>query len=492
MATKSSSKESSSNVKSLSNKLASVSKQAKSLGINTSKADAMVAQTKAQGSKSFAGSSFEQDYQAGKYGAIPMNAMQNTPVANIPPKPQVADTGITQLLGMNVQNNQYVDPQKSEAENAIAQKTASNMSAFDIVQKFIGVPESKEPILAQAEKDAKLRQKEQAVNNYQSELNGIVAKQQQDLLQLRGTGSQQGVTEAVYGGQQAQINREAAIAALPVQAQLSAAQGNLELAQKQVERLFALKSEDIDRQYKYRVDMGNAVLGIANEAQKDILNVKLAEIQDKKDAEKQKLEFERQIYLKNLNDGGGGNGLTPAQINSTVNSIAGAYDNEPTVKEYNTIKRNVDIYNGLGTSATDDIQRVYTFAKVADPNSAVKEGEYDSIEKYSQALLGRAGLKVSRVFTPTGILTPEARTAMGKTLQTSLTAAEVGKNQVQAEYQRQIDDAYAGKNRTITEYTPPQPMGPVQPANNDEVAYDEIVNNKQGYFSRLWGALLGN
>ena len=150
-----------------------------------------------------------------------------------------------------------------------------------------------------------------------------------------------------------------------------------------------------------------------------------------------------------------GGGLTPAQINTTVNSIAGAFDNEPTVKEYNTVKKQISTYNSLGNTATDDILRVYAFAKVADPSSAVKEGEYASIEKYSQALLSRAGLKVNRVFSATGILTPEARTAMGTTLQKGLDSSKVTYDQVSSEYQRQIDDAYAGKARTITDYTPP-------------------------------------
>jgi len=152
----------------------------------------------------------------------------------------------------------------------------------------------------------------------------------------------------------------------------------------------------------------------------------------------------------------GGNGLklTPSQINSTVNTIAGAFDNEPIVKEYNTIKRNVATFKELGSSATDDIQRIYIFAKVADPNSAVKETEYASIEKYAQALLQRTGLKVSRIFTPTGVLTEQARSAMDKTLGSSMKTSESMYNNLSKEYQRQIDDAYAGKSRVITNYSP--------------------------------------
>lgn len=434
-------------------------------------------------------------------GVISLDRLQPTKVAELPPPPKMTDPG--DIAGANMAGIQSMldGTTTTGADGSVEEmQSDSNKKLLDTLKSYLGIqPELpdqaklytdtygvSEKQLARDEKQARTD-----VKNQTASLNSIIAKQQSDLLQLRGTGSANGVTEAVYGGQQAQINREAAIAALPVQAALLAAQGNLDEATKQIDKLFDLKKEEATAKYNYQSKMVDAVFNFATTAQQNLMTAKLADRKEKKDKELSDLEFERQIYLKNLTEGGVG-GLTPAQINSTVNSIAGAYDNEPLVKEYNTIKRNVDIYNGLGNSATDDIQRVYTFAKVADPNSAVKEGEYDSIEKYSQALLGRVGLKVSRVFTATGILTPEARKAMGDTLKVSLNAAEVGKNQVQSEYQRQIDDAYAGKNRTITEYTPPQPMGPVQPPNKDEVAYDEIVSNKPGYFSRLWGALLGN
>lgn len=146
-------------------------------------------------------------------------------------------------------------------------------------------------------------------------------------------------------------------------------------------------------------------------------------------------------------------GLTPAQINSTVNSIASAFDNEPIVKEYNVIKANYDMLAGAKTSPTDDISRVYVFAKVMDPNSVVREGEYKTIQDYSQALLKSAGINIKRVFESTGFLTDEARKAMQDTIKRRLDVSKVQYDQVANEYQRQINDAYAGKNRTITDYT---------------------------------------
>lgn len=190
-----------------------------------------------------------------------------------------------------------------------------------------------------------------------------------------------------------------------------------------------------------------------------------------------------QANLKNIASGTGG--LTPSQINSTVNSIAGAFDNEPVVREYNTIRRAVETFNNLGNSATDDIQRVYAFAKIADPNSAVKEGEYASIEKYSQALMQRAGLRVNRAFTATGVLTPEARKAMSTTIQKSLDTVQRAYEQVYNEYQRQIGDAYAGQPRSITQYTPPKKQQPFFPTPTGEPITVSGISQPKNFFDGL-------
>lgn len=157
-------------------------------------------------------------------------------------------------------------------------------------------------------------------------------------------------------------------------------------------------------------------------------------------------------------------GLTASQINATVNQIAGSLDNEPVVKEFNTMNAYISSYKNLGTSATDDQARIYTFAKVMDPAGSVKEGEYKTVQEYSQALLNRYGIGLKRVFTASGTLSPEARIAMGKTLETRFSSQRAVYDQVSNEYQRQINDTYAGKPRTITNYNTqsaqPQSNGP--------------------------------
>lgn len=373
-------------VKKLSKQLAGVVKQAKGLGIDTSKADAMLKQTNSQGDKSFAGSTEEKAYTA----AIPMNSLQNTGVADVPTKPVPPDYGA-------------VAPPTPVTTSTVEQGFQSNQdwlnSQLETAYDEVGTGESR---LKKLERDNQLAQKEQAVNNATESLNQIVTKQQQDLISTRGTASANGVTEAVYGGIQNEINRNAALQALPVQAQLAAAQNNLELAQTHIDRMFSIQSQDAQAKYQYKTKVIESIYNFANATQQrqlDQLNIqeqrkfteKTNNIAYQRDLASQATQYGQSSLAGSImrldpnsptyqNDLAGlagrvskpieanGNGLTPAQINTTVNSIAGAYDNEPTVKEYNTIKRNVDVYNGLGTSATDDIQRVYTFAKVADPN----------------------------------------------------------------------------------------------------------------------------
>ena len=123
----------------------------------------------------------------------------------------------------------------------------------DIFKQYIGLqtpPPSTADIYAKEAAAAGIKEKQQLVNNYTAQLNGIVAKSTAD--QLAVTGQGRGIPEVIIGGQQAQISKEAAIQALPVQAQLAAAQGNLELAQDHLDTMFKLKSADALAQYDYK------------------------------------------------------------------------------------------------------------------------------------------------------------------------------------------------------------------------------------------------
>lgn len=161
---------------------------------------------------------------------------------------------------------------------------------------------------------------------------------------------------------------------------------------------------------------------------------------------------------KATGSGGGGSGLTPAQINSTVNSIAGAFDNEQIVKSYNVTQEGYQTIKTIGTktsSPADDIAFIYAFAKIMDPNSVVREGEYATIQKYAQTWSDNFGFKAKRIFSNTNFLSSDAKQKMLNALAPKVATIEKQYVNLKSEYQRQIDDAYGGKPRTITSYETP-------------------------------------
>lgn len=178
-----------------------------------------------------------------------------------------------------------------------------------------------------------------------------------------------------------------------------------------------------------------------------IVSAGMKAVKDQQDYENALNTYKAQDTAKNSA------GLTPAQINSTINGIASAFDNEPIVKEFNTVNSYVNTFKNLGTSASDDQARIYAFAKVMDPNSVVRESEYKTVQQYSQALLKAYGINIARIFTNTGALSSEAREAMTKTLETKLNTQKATYQNVYNEYQRQIQDASQGKTRSITDYS---------------------------------------
>ena len=147
-------------------------------------------------------------------------------------------------------------------------------------------PPNTADIYQQEYENAGIAQKQQEVNNYTNQINAIVAKQQADVLSVTGQG--RGIPEVIIGGQQAQINKEAAIQALPIQAQLAAAQGNLEIAQQHLDTMFRIKSADAQAEYTYKTRLIDAVFDFATKAeQRRFDEIKLKEDRTYKETQTQ-------------------------------------------------------------------------------------------------------------------------------------------------------------------------------------------------------------
>lgn len=154
--------------------------------------------------------------------------------------------------------------------------------------------------------------------------------------------------------------------------------------------------------------------------------------------------------------GSGGGGLTPSQINSTVNQIAGQFDNEPIVKNYNIVNEGYQTISSIGPntkSPVDDIAFIYAFAKIMDPASVVREGEYNTVQKYAQNWAQNFKFKAERIFSNTNFLSPDAKQKMLNALAPKVQTITNQYNNLHSEYQRQMDDARLGVPRKLTDYS---------------------------------------
>lgn len=215
--------------------------------------------------------------------ADPMTVLENAggTVPSYTPPPTISSTTLTPAPDFNLPTAPAVGNAGKNAMTsigAVASQTPAGTgtpapSADTPLQtylKSIAKPESTGDIYAKAEEEAGVQQKQQAVAGFQNQLNAIVAKSQADKLSLVGQG--RGVTEAIIGGQQAQIDREAAIQSLPIAAQLSAAQGDLEMAKEHVNTLFTIRSQDATNRMNYKNKVAEAVYNYATDQQKTALD----------------------------------------------------------------------------------------------------------------------------------------------------------------------------------------------------------------------------
>lgn len=318
----------------------------------------------------------------------------------------------------------------------------------DLYESILGTRQSvyDDPDVIKARENK--RKIEEAIKVPTSELNAIIAKQTQDLLQLRMVGSKEGVTEAVYGEQANAINYNAAIRALPLQASISALQGNLDLATEYLSELTKTKSDQINNQYNYNEKLLSAISGaIDKKDQRVYEEIKTANENSKREAldlENFKESILTKILEKNPNvstttinrianatnradvvnsaskhlgasisDGSTNNILSslPTSIQSKIISLADGLKTTDIVKKYNSTVDSINVVNSIDSNSknpADHQQIVYAFAKSLDPDSVVRETEYDTIKKYAQGMISRYGKEISNAINGTGFLSDAA------------------------------------------------------------------------------------
>lgn len=185
-----------------------------------------------------------------------------------------------------------LDEQRAKIE---AEKTKRD---DDLVSKLFREFNNKDTgaeIEAKLQRELGIQQKQQQVYDLTNQLNAIVDGGERAKLALPNQG--RGIPEYILNGQAHAINRQVAIDSLHVSSQLQAAQGNLEMANDSLDRLFKIYSDDAENEFKFRTESIKMVYEIANENDKRKLD-KIQKQEERAYQEQQDLNDERSAYAK--------------------------------------------------------------------------------------------------------------------------------------------------------------------------------------------------
>lgn len=151
-----------------------------------------------------------------------------------------------------------------------------------------------------------------------------------------------------------------------------------------------------------------------------------------------------------------GGGAYPPQMTRRIDAIVKGFDAQPIVKRTQVMSEGVNFAQSLKddtTNPADDQALIYAFAKVMDPDSVVREGEYATVQKYAQSWADRFGFDVKRIFSNSQFLTPQARQNMKATLLTKFGVEQKAYNNLRSEYGRKIDRITGKQGTGVDELT---------------------------------------
>lgn len=257
-------------------------------------------------------------------------------------------------------------------------------------------PENQAELYRRSVQEAGLMQARQNIQNTQNQINAITTKMNTDLLQLRGTAAKEGVVEAVYGGQQAQVTREATIKLLPLQAQLAVDQGNLELAQENTNTLFKIYSEDAKNSVDFYNKNVDAVWELMTEKEKE----KAKDILWQKNRNAEVVDQQAQRFSSIANEFlKAGNmaayrAATSIQLPSNMQSPTFAQDLEKAVSAFDRV---VSQYGGSigATARATDAQQLENARLTGEKLKAEIASNQPVTGEYASVINGAAGLVAS-------------------------------------------------------------------------------------------------
>ena len=147
---------------------------------------------------------------------------------------------------------------------------------------------------------------------------------------------------------------------------------------------------------------------------------------------------------KGVSPGTGGGILStlPISVQTKLIGMAESFGSTDIVKKYNATVDGINLVNNINATSqnpSDHQTIVYAFAKSLDPESVVREGEYETIKKYSQSTLSKYGKEITNALNGTGFLSQEAIQNIKTTMNNNYNSRKPAYDNLRSEKSRVID-----------------------------------------------------
>jgi len=203
-----------------------------------------------------------------------------------------------------------------------------------------------------------------------------------------------------------------------------------------------------ERQMESVTKKETAIANILKEALTNGVNMPdnvVAQIQKaKSDLEAYAILAKNGISLAKAGTGGGGVlASLPTSIQGKIISQSEKFSGSDIVKKYNSTVDSINVINGISSASENPADHqtiVYAFAKALDPDSAVKEGEYETIKKYAQSMVSRYGKEITNAINGTGFLSEKAISDIKTTMNNNLKSRTPQYENLKNETARVIDN----------------------------------------------------
>lgn len=131
------------------------------------------------------------------------------------------------------------------------------------------------------------------------------------------------------------------------------------------------------------------------------------------------------------------------RVNSVIDDLAG----DQTTKSFKKVQEAYNFASKLqgGNTATDNQALIYAFAKAMDPDSVVREGEYATVQKYSQTWWDQLGMNINRILNGQEFISNTAKKNMVSTIGSKYSASKDAYNNIRKTKIQMINDI-AGKD----------------------------------------------